>query len=38
MYVDGHECPDVIKEREDFIEQIFNRFEWYVEHAYCPTH
>ncbi len=28
VYVDGHECPDVIKEREELIDQIFNRFEW----------
>jgi hypothetical protein len=27
MYVDGHECPDVIKEREEFLEQILNRYE-----------
>lgn len=30
IYIDGHERPDVIKEREEFIDQIFNRFEWYV--------
>jgi hypothetical protein len=28
LYVDGHECLDVIKERNDFIEQISNRYEW----------
>ena len=27
MYVDGHERPDVIKERNQFIEQIFNKYE-----------
>jgi hypothetical protein len=27
MYVDGHERPDVIEERNTFIEQIFNKFE-----------
>jgi hypothetical protein len=27
LYVDGHERPDVIKERNDFIEQISNRYE-----------
>jgi hypothetical protein len=29
IYIDGHERPDVIKEREAFIDQI-NRYEWYV--------
>ena len=28
LYVDGHECPDIIKERSKFIEQILNRYEW----------
>ena len=28
LYVDGHERPDVIKERNDFIEQISNIYEW----------
>ena len=36
MYVDGHERPDVIKEREVFIGQIFNRFEWCIERVHCP--
>jgi hypothetical protein len=27
LYVDGHERPDVIKERKDFIEQILNGYE-----------
>ena len=27
LYVDGHERPDVIKERSDFIEQISNKYE-----------
>ena len=27
MYVDGHERPDVIEERNQFIEQIFNKYE-----------
>jgi hypothetical protein len=27
MYVDGHERPDVIEERNAFIEQIFSKFE-----------
>jgi hypothetical protein len=27
LYVDGHERPDVIKERNDFIEQISNKYE-----------
>ena len=27
LYVDGHERPDVIKERKEFLDQIFNRFE-----------
>jgi hypothetical protein len=27
MYIDGHECPDIIEERSKFIEQILNRFE-----------
>ena len=30
VYVDGHERPDVIQERKAYMEQIFNRFEWYV--------
>jgi hypothetical protein len=30
VYVDGHERPDVIKERGEYIAQIFNRFERYV--------
>jgi hypothetical protein len=28
LYVDGHEHPDVIKERNNFIEQISNRYKW----------
>lgn len=28
LYVDGHERPDVIKERQAFIEKIFDKFEW----------
>jgi len=35
LYVDGHECPDVIKERNDFIEQISNRYEQYVGRVQC---
>lgn len=27
VYVDGHERPDVIKEREEFLDQILNRYE-----------
>ena len=27
LYVDGHECPDIIKERKEFIEQILNGYE-----------
>jgi hypothetical protein len=27
LYVDGHERPDVIKERNDCIEQITNKYE-----------
>jgi hypothetical protein len=27
VYMDGHERPDVIKERGEFLEQIFNRYE-----------
>lgn len=38
MYVDGHERPDVIKEREEFLDQIFNKFEQYVGHVHCPNH
>ncbi len=40
VYIDGHERPDVIKEREGFLEQIFDRFEWYVQrvHWQCPKH
>jgi hypothetical protein len=30
VYVDGHEHPDVIKERGEYIVQIFNIFEQYV--------
>jgi len=29
LYIDGHECPDVIKEREGFVEKI-NKYEQYV--------
>ena len=35
LYVDGHEHPDVIKERNDFIEQISNRYERYVGCVQC---
>jgi hypothetical protein len=28
MYVDGHECPDVLKERSEFIDKLFNKYEW----------
>ena len=27
MYVDGHERPDVIKERSEFIEELLNKYE-----------
>jgi hypothetical protein len=27
MYVDGHECPDVLKERSEFIDKLFNKYE-----------
>jgi len=37
MYVDGHECPDVIKERESFIERICNNFEQYVGCIHVPS-
>jgi len=36
--MDGHEHSDVVKEWEEFIEQIFNRFEWYVEHVHFSKH
>ena len=26
IYIDGHEHPDVIKERSEFVEEILNRF------------
>ncbi len=38
MYVDGHERPDVIKEREEFLKKIFESFEPYVERVHCPMH
>ena len=38
MYVDGHERPDVIKEREEFLNQIFNKFEQYVARVHCSKH
>ena len=38
VYMDGHERPDVIKEREEFIGKIFNKFEWYIGHVHCPEH
>lgn len=38
MYVDGHERPDVIKERENFIKEIFEEYTQYVEHVLCPKH
>jgi hypothetical protein len=28
IYIDGHECPDVIKERSEFVEEILSRFSW----------
>ena len=31
IYIDGHECPDMIKEREAFIGEI-DRYEQYVKH------
>jgi hypothetical protein len=27
MYVDGHEHPDVLKERSEFIDKLFNKYE-----------
>jgi hypothetical protein len=36
IYVDGHECPDVIKERQEFIHLIFDKYEWLVGCAQCP--
>jgi hypothetical protein len=36
MYVDGHERPDVIKEREVFIGQIFDRYERCAGRVHCP--
>lgn len=38
VYMDGHERPDVIKEREGFIGLIFNRFEQYIGCIQCPEH
>ena len=35
MYIDGHEHPDVIKERETFISQI-DGYEWYVTYDFQP--
>jgi hypothetical protein len=28
MYMDGHECPDIIKERKDFIDKLLHKYEW----------
>ena len=36
VYVDGHEHPDIIKEREGFLEEIFDKFERYVTCVECP--
>ena len=38
VYMDGHERPDVIKEREEFIKLIFETFEPYVGCVYCSEH
>jgi len=38
MYVDSHERPDVIKEREEFLDQMFDKFEQYVGHIHFPNH
>jgi hypothetical protein len=38
IYMDGHERPDVVKEREEFIKQIFDKFEPYIGCVYCSEH
>lgn len=38
VYMDGHERPDVIKEREEFIKKIFKDFEPYVGCVHCSKH
>ena len=38
MYVDGHERPDVIEERKEFVNQIFNKYERWVGCIQCPNH
>jgi len=35
IYIDGHEHPDVVKEREAFIDQI-NRYEWCATYDFHP--
>ena len=31
MYIDGHEHPDIIKEREEYIDVILGKYEQYVD-------
>jgi len=28
MYVDGHKHLDILKERSEFIDKLFNKYEW----------
>jgi hypothetical protein len=28
IYVDGHECPDIIKERTEFIDKLLSTYKW----------
>jgi hypothetical protein len=37
MYIDGHEHPDVIEEREAYIDQI-DKYERYVAYNFQPQY
>lgn len=36
IYIDGHERPDVVKERQEFVNLIFDEYERLVGRARCP--
>ena len=38
MYMDGHKHSDVIKERKEFVDQIFDKYKQWVGHIQCPDH
>jgi len=38
MYMDRHEHSDVLKERSEFINKLFNKYKWWVGRVHYPMH